>query len=90
MRTNPRRARGILVALATLAGVLAATTGTAGADPGGIVISELNYHAGSDLDTDDYLLFRALPDNAVEQTAVTPRALRERPLVAPYRDEAAS
>lgn len=42
------------------------------------------------LDTDDYLLFRALPDNAVEQTAVTPRALRERPLVAPYRDEAAS
>ncbi|MFO0610869.1 MAG: hypothetical protein U0324_47340, partial [Polyangiales bacterium] len=42
------------------------------------------------LDTDDYLLFRALPDNAVEQTAVTPRALRERPLVAPYRDGGAA
>jgi hypothetical protein len=39
------------------------------------------------LDTDDYLLFRALPDNAVEQTAVSPRALRERPLAPPYRAE---
>ncbi len=27
----------------------------ASAEPGGIVISELNYHAGSDLDTDDFL-----------------------------------
>lgn len=42
------------------------------------------------LDTDDYLLFRALPDNAVEQLAVSPRALRERALVAPHRDPAAA
>lgn len=41
------------------------------------------------LDTDDYLLFRALPNNEVEQLAVSPRALRERPLLAPYRDEGA-
>ena len=38
------------------------------------------------LDSDDYLLFRALPGNAVEQTAVSPRALRGRALAAPYRD----
>ncbi len=42
------------------------------------------------LDSDDYLLFRALPNNAVEQVAVSPRALRERVLVAPYRDEGRS
>lgn len=38
------------------------------------------------LDSDDYLLFRALPGNAVEQTAVSPRALRARALAAPYRE----
>lgn len=42
------------------------------------------------LDTDDYLLFRALPGNAVEQTAIAPRALRERPLAPPYREGARS
>jgi hypothetical protein len=42
------------------------------------------------LDSDDYLLFRALPNNAVEQVAVSPRALRERALVPPYRDEVRS
>lgn len=37
------------------------------------------------LATGDYLLFRALPENKVSQVAVSPGALRERSLVAPYR-----
>ena len=35
--------------------VVALTAAPASAAPGGIVISELNYHAGSDLDTDDFV-----------------------------------
>ncbi|WP_287930936.1 lamin tail domain-containing protein, partial [Arthrobacter sp.] len=35
--------------------LVALTAVPASADPGGIVLSELNYHAGSDLDTDDFL-----------------------------------
>ena len=37
------------------------------------------------LATGEYLLFRALPENKVSQVAVSPEALRERTLVAPYR-----
>lgn len=51
------RARPILSVLAAGAmavGVLGAHT-PAFAQPGGVVISELHYHAGTDLDTDDFL-----------------------------------
>ncbi len=37
------------------------------------------------LDTGDYLLFRALPENKVSQVAASPSELRARKLVAPYR-----
>jgi PKD repeat protein len=51
--------RSVLVsgmALAAAISVSAAMWVTpAQADPGGVVISELNYHAGSDLDADDFL-----------------------------------
>lgn len=40
------------------------------------------------LATGDYLLFQALPDNKVSQVAVSPRALRERPLSPPYAEAA--
>ncbi len=50
-----RRFVAILVVLATVAAMVVARAGVAHADPGGIVISELNYHAGSDLDADDFV-----------------------------------
>ena len=37
------------------------------------------------LDTGDYLLFKALPENKVSQVAVSPSELRARTLVPPYR-----
>jgi hypothetical protein len=52
-----RRARlimSVLTAGAMAVGVLGATT-PAFAEPGGVVISELHYHAGTDLDSDDFL-----------------------------------
>lgn len=49
-----RTSTSIVTAAACIAGGVTAT-GVAHADPGGIVISEVNYHAGSDLDTDDFL-----------------------------------
>ena len=49
-----RRIASVMVLLMSVTGVVAVAT-PAHADPGGIVISELNYHAGSDLDTDDFL-----------------------------------
>jgi chitodextrinase len=42
-------------ALVTSGVVVGATVGVAGAQPGGVVISEIHYHAGSDLDTDDFI-----------------------------------
>ena len=50
-----RAGAAALVAIAMLGADLATTGGVANAEPGGVVISELNYHAGSDLDTDDFL-----------------------------------
>lgn len=48
------------MSLALIVGMISALVVTAGveeavADPGGIVISELHYHPGSDLDTDDFI-----------------------------------
>jgi hypothetical protein len=54
-RSGRRVAVAALAAVAITATALALTPSTASADPGGIVISELNYHAGSDLDADDWL-----------------------------------
>jgi PKD repeat protein len=57
-RTVPARLRSAIAALTcatTVAGFVLMSGVPASADPGGVVISELNYHAGSDLDTDDYL-----------------------------------
>lgn len=54
VRAHTRRIASVTVLLMSVTGVVAVAT-PAHADPGGIVISELNYHAGSDLDTDDYL-----------------------------------
>ena len=48
-----RRAVGAGAVAAVIATGLAVPT--AWAQPGGIVISEIHYHAGSDLDTDDFL-----------------------------------
>ena len=53
--TGMRMMWRLLAAMAVFASVLAVGSGTASADTGGVVISELNYHAGSDLDTDDFL-----------------------------------
>ena len=55
--TIPRTRRvALAVALATAFGTLVvAQAAPAYADPGGIVISELNYHAVSDIDGDDFL-----------------------------------
>lgn len=53
-----RRARLILsvvTAASTMTLGLVGVTAPAFAQPGGVVISELNYHAGTDLDTDDFL-----------------------------------
>ena len=58
MELGKRKWRTVVAAtvVSMLAGTMVAlTAGQAIADPGGIVISELNYHAGSDLDTDDFL-----------------------------------
>jgi len=60
---NPKLASAHNRRIASVTALVVAVTGVltvaeappASADPGGIVISELNYHAGSDLDTDDYL-----------------------------------
>ncbi|GAB3129650.1 lamin tail domain-containing protein [Glaciibacter psychrotolerans] len=50
------RPLALALALATGIGALIVSPGVpASADPGGIVLSELNYHAGSDLDGDDFL-----------------------------------
>jgi hypothetical protein len=55
-RTRAARALvGLMVTLLVGGVVTMIDTGTASAEPGGIVISELNYHAGSDLDEDDFL-----------------------------------
>ncbi|WP_158437797.1 PKD domain-containing protein [Naasia lichenicola] len=56
--TVGRRSRALisLLTLSTVAGGLAlGGAAPAFADPGGVVISELNYHAGSDLDGDDFV-----------------------------------
>ena len=53
-RPVPWSAATMVASIATVGAPLVTTT-TAGAEPGGIVISELHYHAGSDLDTDDFL-----------------------------------
>ena len=45
----------MVVAGAVMAGGLVATAAPAWADTGGVVISELHFHPGSDLDTDDFL-----------------------------------
>lgn len=51
-----RRIAGALLSAVTVAGlVVTGVAAPAGADPGGIVISEIHYHAGSDLDTDDFI-----------------------------------
>ena len=50
-----RRLVAILLVMATVAAMLVARAGVASAEPGGVVISELNYHAGSDLDGDDFV-----------------------------------
>ena len=55
MRSRRGRAAALTSAGAVLLGGLVATGAPAYADTGGVVISELNYHAGSDLDTDDFL-----------------------------------
>jgi len=60
---KPKLATGHNRRIASVTALVLAVTGVltvaeappASADPGGIVISELNYHAGSDLDTDDFL-----------------------------------
>jgi len=52
-----RRARlllSVVTANALTVGMLGIPT-PAFAEPGGVVISELHYHAGTDLDTDDFL-----------------------------------
>ncbi|WP_062005562.1 PKD domain-containing protein [Arthrobacter alpinus] len=46
--------------------LVALSAGPAIADPGGIVISELNYHAGSDLDADDFLELANTSDAPVD------------------------
>lgn len=48
------RFTAVAVAAAVLMGVLGPAP-SASAEPGGIVISELHYHAGTDLDSDDFL-----------------------------------
>ena len=53
-RPLPWIAATMLALVATVVAPLVTTT-TAAADPGGVVISEVHYHAGSDLDTDDFL-----------------------------------
>ena len=62
--------RGVRIAMAAAIALIsgAAVSGAmpAGADPGGIVISELNYHAGSDLDTDDFLELTNTSASAVD------------------------
>lgn len=55
-RSHTRRVASVTVVVMAATGVLTlAQAPPAQADPGDIVISELNYHAGSDLDTDDFL-----------------------------------
>ncbi len=50
------RAASVGALTSMMAGMLVVlAAGPASAAPGGIVISELNYHAGSDLDVDDFL-----------------------------------
>ncbi len=49
------RITAISLVLASVAAMVVTVPGVATADPGGVVISELNYHAGSDLDGDDFL-----------------------------------
>ena len=56
MTTVRGRACSGAVAALVVAGVVAAVPAApALADAGGVVISELNYHAGTDLDSDDWL-----------------------------------
>jgi chitodextrinase len=50
-----RAAFTAVMAVAIIATMCVLLPATASAEPGGIVISELNYHAGSDLDVDDWL-----------------------------------
>ena len=53
--TRVRWTIAVAAVMASIAGVLGSGSMPAGAEPGGIVLSELNYHAGSDLDGDDFL-----------------------------------
>jgi hypothetical protein len=55
-----------MIALAATVGAPLTTATTAGADPGGVVISELHYHAGSDLDTDDFIELANTASSAVD------------------------
>ena len=50
-----RRITAIFVMMTMVATLMATGSEVASAEPGGIVISELHYHAGSDLDTDDFI-----------------------------------
>ena len=54
-RCRGGRATAMLLASGVLLTGLVAIAPPAVADTGGVVISELNYHAGTDLDTDDFL-----------------------------------
>ncbi|TFC87368.1 PKD domain-containing protein [Cryobacterium sp. TMT1-21] len=70
--TAGRVARGasIAVVLATIAGsVLVATP--AFAEPGGVVISEINYHAASDLDADDWFELTNTSSSAIDVSGWT-------------------
>ena len=55
-----------MIALVATVGAPLTTATTAGADPGGVVISELHYHAGSDLDTDDFIELANTASSAVD------------------------
>jgi len=59
------RIASIAVVLATIAGS-ALVTSPAFADPGGVVISEINYHAASDLDTDDWFELTNTSSSAID------------------------
>ncbi len=64
-RPLPWIAATMLALVATVVAPLVTTT-TAAADPGGVVISEIHYHAGSDLDTDDFLELANTASTAVD------------------------
>lgn len=55
VRGKWRTATAVVAGMALVASAVVFGAASAGAEPGGIVISELNYHAASDLDVDDWL-----------------------------------